>query len=305
MAKCPYCKKNLHSLPKRRTKCPHCGQFILVRHGELLTVEQTVRETGSAQGLPTDLASDAERILAIRELETAVASKQPALNAARVARDEAKQRDLEARRRVSDNLIQQKGLTHGVLLRSRAVYNAGEELDRGELVLGKDNLRFLGWHGKLEILLESVTSTDLGESELPHRAGVPILQRIWPGHSRGGWTLILGVEGTDSGQHELAVFADLRDGTAWRESIVEQRERLADLAAERSDLMDQQVELEATAGTTGSDLESAKAAFDAIQQEVHKLERRKNSIRSKQRQVESARKRAARKQQAAAKGKKR
>lgn len=31
MAKCPYCNKELVKFPGRKTKCPHCGNFIYVR----------------------------------------------------------------------------------------------------------------------------------------------------------------------------------------------------------------------------------------------------------------------------------
>lgn len=30
-AECPYCQKALDKIPKRRTKCPHCGEFMYVR----------------------------------------------------------------------------------------------------------------------------------------------------------------------------------------------------------------------------------------------------------------------------------
>jgi len=39
MGKCPYCKVTLETVPKRKTKCPKCGQFIYVRSGKLMTEE--------------------------------------------------------------------------------------------------------------------------------------------------------------------------------------------------------------------------------------------------------------------------
>jgi hypothetical protein len=30
-AVCPYCKQNLSKRPKRKTKCPHCGEYVFVR----------------------------------------------------------------------------------------------------------------------------------------------------------------------------------------------------------------------------------------------------------------------------------
>jgi len=35
--KCPYCKKAPDKPIKRKTKCPHCGEHILVRGGKLVT----------------------------------------------------------------------------------------------------------------------------------------------------------------------------------------------------------------------------------------------------------------------------
>lgn len=47
-AVCPYCKKTLDKTPKRRTKCPHCGEYIFVRSGQdlfasILLTEQDAR----------------------------------------------------------------------------------------------------------------------------------------------------------------------------------------------------------------------------------------------------------------------
>ena len=35
--KCPYCQCELDIVPKRKKKCPHCGGFIFVRNGRLIT----------------------------------------------------------------------------------------------------------------------------------------------------------------------------------------------------------------------------------------------------------------------------
>lgn len=34
---CPYCSVKLDSTPKRKKKCPHCGKYIFVRNGQLMT----------------------------------------------------------------------------------------------------------------------------------------------------------------------------------------------------------------------------------------------------------------------------
>jgi len=34
---CPYCDHPINPTPTRKKKCPHCGQFVFVRSGKLLT----------------------------------------------------------------------------------------------------------------------------------------------------------------------------------------------------------------------------------------------------------------------------
>ncbi|RJP46306.1 MAG: hypothetical protein C4583_19210 [Anaerolineaceae bacterium] len=38
--KCPNCNLELQTRPSRKENCPYCGDFILVRHGKLVTEEQ-------------------------------------------------------------------------------------------------------------------------------------------------------------------------------------------------------------------------------------------------------------------------
>jgi hypothetical protein len=42
--KCPYCKAPLDKKPKRKKKCPDCGNYIFVKKGRLLTEDQKVAE---------------------------------------------------------------------------------------------------------------------------------------------------------------------------------------------------------------------------------------------------------------------
>jgi uncharacterized Zn finger protein (UPF0148 family) len=37
---CPYCSKVLDQPVKRKKKCPHCGEYITFRQGELLTEDE-------------------------------------------------------------------------------------------------------------------------------------------------------------------------------------------------------------------------------------------------------------------------
>ena len=38
--RCPYCNQQLDKTPARKVKCPHCGEFIYVRQGKLITEEE-------------------------------------------------------------------------------------------------------------------------------------------------------------------------------------------------------------------------------------------------------------------------
>lgn len=40
-SKCPNCDSVLQSRPSQKQECPHCGCFILIRNGELITEEQS------------------------------------------------------------------------------------------------------------------------------------------------------------------------------------------------------------------------------------------------------------------------
>ncbi len=45
MKSCPYCNGPLDPAPKRRARCPHCGQTIYFKKGRLLTQDEKERET--------------------------------------------------------------------------------------------------------------------------------------------------------------------------------------------------------------------------------------------------------------------
>ncbi|HAJ37930.1 MAG TPA: hypothetical protein DCL15_19850 [Chloroflexi bacterium] len=51
-SRCPYCRRKLEKKPTRKSKCPHCGELIYVRAGDLLRedeLEQPTAATGSAK----------------------------------------------------------------------------------------------------------------------------------------------------------------------------------------------------------------------------------------------------------------
>lgn len=48
-ALCPYCQKQLETMPKRKTKCPYCDHYIYVRQGKLLTENQVLEDAAKAR----------------------------------------------------------------------------------------------------------------------------------------------------------------------------------------------------------------------------------------------------------------
>ena len=100
--------------------------------------------------------SDAERIIAVQELERAIAARQPALDEARRQREAARAAE-RARRKdlaAADGRIAR--FEAAVHRTSGGAYLNGPSLDRGTLALGHDRLRFSGWHGTAEIGLAAV-----------------------------------------------------------------------------------------------------------------------------------------------------
>lgn len=51
-SRCPYCRRKLEKKPTRKSKCPHCGELIYVREGDLLRedeLEQIAAGSGGAK----------------------------------------------------------------------------------------------------------------------------------------------------------------------------------------------------------------------------------------------------------------
>lgn len=55
---CPYCAKELAPTPKRKTRCPHCSNFIFVRAGRLLTEDEASIEDWLVRLAPFKISKD-------------------------------------------------------------------------------------------------------------------------------------------------------------------------------------------------------------------------------------------------------
>jgi hypothetical protein len=92
------------------------------------------------------------------------------------------------------------------------VYLNGRSLDRGTLTVSAESVKFSGWQGKVEVPLRTLQGIELGSSNLPARAGVPLLSTLAPGVSRPADALLLTVQEGEKSQLKLVVLANVRNG---------------------------------------------------------------------------------------------
>ncbi|HHY58086.1 MAG TPA: hypothetical protein GYA08_21930 [Chloroflexi bacterium] len=52
-SRCPYCRRKLEKKPTRKSKCPHCGELIYVRAGDLLREDELEQTATGAPKKPT------------------------------------------------------------------------------------------------------------------------------------------------------------------------------------------------------------------------------------------------------------
>ena len=119
-----------------------------------------------------------------------------------------------------------------VLRRASAAYLNDSALDRGTLRLTSQSLRFDGWQGSVDIPLQDIVDVGLGTSVLPRHAGIPLLERLWPGKLRYAESLVLTVQVGTAVERRVATVADLKDGSVWRDLILRSRDALPAGAAD-------------------------------------------------------------------------
>jgi len=232
-------------------------------------------------------AGDAERLCLIQELERAIAAEQLNLDSVRAERDKAKEHCAAVQRNLVAIGRQLRDIEAAEHLGAGGAYLNGESLDRGVLTLGNELLRFSGWHGKVAIALKDVKDVGIGTSLLAPRVGVPLLERIWPGRSRPGYTLLVTVnDGTESGA--MAVVTDLRDAVKWQEEIRTRQQGLEDIARQRTDLLAAQQEAEGKAEAAKTALTVAQAGLHTAQWVVADLGRLRDGLQAQQRKVDVA-----------------
>lgn len=237
--------------------------------------------------------TDAARLDAIHQLETAVAAKQPALATARSNLDTARGIEAERRASVAAIDIELKRFTTETLRKTGCAYLNGSSLDRGTVSLGHEQLRFAGWLGRIEIPLSAIRYIELGTSFISSRAGIPILNEFWPGVRRPSETLLITIQDTVNTLSGLVVIADVPDGTAWRGSILDQQQRLGEVATQRAELLTRRVTSSSALTDATRQREAAAEGVAAVEAQIQSLQEQRQKLNWQQQQLDLARKQAA------------
>ena len=240
------------------------------------------------------IRSDEERLAAIKGLEQEIAAREPPRVAAETELDQARQLEIARKKAVRAVEAQLTAVGAEVHRRCPAVYLNGRSLDRGTVQVGNEHLRFSGWHGSIEIPLASIDSSELGPSNLPPRAGVPLLSTIWPGTPRTAVTLLLTIRATGSNQPSQVVLADLGDGTVLQTEIQNRKAKLGDVAARRTGLESQRQAAVTSLSEATQAIAQAKARVDAVEAEISPFRKQRKQLIEQQRQIDAERVRAAR-----------
>ena len=105
-----------------------------------------------------------------------------------------------------------------VHFKCRAVYLNNQALDRGNVEVGNELLRYYGWSGGINVELGLIKSFTSGSSNLSPRSGVPLLHRLHPEVIRQGDTLLITVKQNNT-EPEQVVLADLPNGSKLQQEI--------------------------------------------------------------------------------------
>jgi hypothetical protein len=173
---------------------------------------------------------------------------------------------------------QSKAEDRAVLLRSAAKYLGGSaRIDSGELALYWDHLEFRGWRGNATIPLGQVSSIERGESHLPGRSGVPLLERFLPGLPTVREALIIHTA-YDTGEDRLAVIAGLPTTKSWNEHINE----ALDAIEQRREMREQRTQAGAGLGQSKADVDARSrensAALAQVDAEIGRRQRDRQAI---------------------------
>jgi len=239
-------------------------------------------------------SGDAERLLAIHQLDEAIKKKEPDLTAAREARNLAKQNEDRCRQGVKAVDRQVDTLKRETHRTASVAYLNGAALDRGKLTLGNQSLRYLGWRGKIELALEHIVMVEIGNSHLPPRCGIPLVSRLWAGTPRNRGTLLVHRRplAVAVSNPTLAVLADVEDAVGWQRDIQARQGLLSDVARRHADLSSDRDRSTSALQDASQSLREAQAGLDRVEREIGSLGAQRDKLQAQQREIDSARKRA-------------
>ena len=132
-----------------------------------------------------------------------------------------------------------------VHFKCRAVYLNNQALDRGNVEVGNELLRYYGWSGGINVELGLIKSFTSGSSNLSPRSGVPLLQRLHPKVIRQGDTLLITVRQFHTKPKQV-VLADLPNGSKLQQEIEVRIEKLAEAKHQLTELELQKTAAKAT-----------------------------------------------------------
>lgn len=204
----------------------------------------------------------------IIQLEESIATTQRKLASARTALDSASKAETSRRdalRAIDDRI---RAIGKDVLRRHAALHLSGGSHNRGFLSLGAEAVRFSGWRGHVEIPLAAITDVQVGTSDVPPRAGIPVIDRLWPGAPRQTSTLLLTVQLTDDAAPHLAIMADVPDAVEWSEQIRDRQQRLDTVATERASLQTQREAARVALGAASDARRVAQDRLASIENEI-------------------------------------
>lgn len=235
---------------------------------------------------------DAERSRQIATLDQTIASMQPSKGAADSALAAAKRTEDERRVPLASLEKQLSGIGAQVHFEWNGVYLNCQALDRGKVMVGNDQLRFEGWRGNTAVALGAIIGFDTGISNLPIRAGVPVLEKLWPGTSRKADTLRLTIRQSDATQMQQVVLADLPDGSSLQAEVKNRIGKLATVGELRAGLTAQRQAAADELAVASLATAQAKAKVDEVDAEIASYRIQRAKVIEQQRVVDATRRAA-------------
>jgi len=212
--------------------------------------------------------SDTDNLAKINKLNQAIAERESLRKAAQADLVKANKKATDRQGAVKTIEAQTTALGAEVHGHYSTVYLNGRSLDRGTARVGNEVLRFNGWYGNTEVTLAAITRFELGTSNLPPRAGVPLLDKVWPGTPRAAATLLLTIHENNSNHTNLIVLADLSNSTEFQVKIQDRIVKLGEVASRRAEHNSQREGALAALAEATEGIKQASAHVAALEAEI-------------------------------------